>query len=113
MSQPFAYVTGGDGFPCNGGMPGDEIVGAGGETVFVGAARERRTSPLAGHIVEKTRDVRIQGVSGCGRHTDFFGGGGRLGNENTELAERRRENTKNAISEVETALCLRVFAKRD
>ena len=75
MGQPFAYMTGVDGFPRNGGMPGDEIVGAGSETVFVGAARERRTSPLTGHIVEKTRDVRIHGVRGCGRHDDFWGGG--------------------------------------
>lgn len=110
MGQPFAYVTGGDGFPCNGGMPGDEIVGAGGETVFVGAARERRTSPLAGHIVEKTRDVRIHGVSGCGRHADWRE---IRVMKTTNWRSEERENTKNAISEVETALCLRVFAKRD
>lgn len=110
MGQPFAYVTGVDGFPRNGGMPDNEIVGAGGETVFVGAARERRTSPLTGHIVEKTRDVRIHGVSGCGRHADW----GRIRVIKTpNWRSEERENTKNAISEGETALCLRVFAKGD
>ena len=62
MSKPLTHMRRGEGFPSDGAVPSEEIVGTVCERGGVGGAGQGRATALTGHIIEKTANVFVHGL---------------------------------------------------